>query len=63
MSVEHVGRDKYDDYHKYICDVDGCQSSVEFNINNMPSDWQLIEVYEENVVVESRYLCPKHHIV
>jgi len=62
MGIEHVGRERYRDYYKYTCDLDGCNYEVEFDINNLPDDWQIIEVYENSVVVCTKYLCPNHHV-
>lgn len=63
MPIENIGRYKDGDAYKYVCDVDGCSNEYKFVINgDVWNGWQLLEVHEDGKCIETRTLCPKHHI-
>lgn len=63
VSINHLGREKFDDYYEVICDHDDCENTEEFTVNDSYKGWQKVVVMEDGITQETRHLCPVHHLV
>ena len=59
--IKHKERHYSSEIYEYTCDVDGCKSRQEFDIDNRRKvkDWNVARMFVDGVVKESHYVCPK----